>query len=246
VDTTATFDEPVHSWCDIPGWFQWRRHQEEAAAHFPDGSCFVEVGCYLGRSICSLGEVVRSTHAKTRIIGVDTGRGSGSEGRGDSDAHAPAVAHGGGTFAGLLHRNIIGCGLVDTIQLLISDSVGAAGLFADDSLAWVHIDARHDYVSVAADIKAWAPKGRPEGWLSGDDYHAEWWPGVVSAVSDTLPDAGPWWSTQWRVDQIVIATSVTRVTARLADVFCPPLREFTSGRDRFRSEARTAVYPALL
>jgi Methyltransferase domain len=179
-------------------WFQWRRHQEEAAAHFPDGSCFVEVGCYLGRSICSLGEVVRSTHAKTRIIGVDTGRGSGSEGRGDSDAHAPAVAHGGGTFAGLLHRNIIGCGLVDTIQLVISDSVGAAGLFADNSLAWVHIDARHDYVSVAADIKAWAPKVRPEGWLSGDDYHAEWWPGVVSAVSDTLPDAGPWWSTQWR------------------------------------------------
>jgi hypothetical protein len=198
VDTTAKFDKPVHSWRDIPGWFQWRRHQEEAAAHFPDGSCFVEVGCYLGRSICSLGEVVREAGLDIRIIGVDTARGSGPEGSRDTDAHGPAVAHGGGTFAGLLHRNIIGCDLADTIQLVISDSVGAAGLFADGSLSWVHIDARHDYASVAADIKAWAPKVAPGGWLSGDDYHAEWWPGVVSAVSDILPDAGPWWSTQWR------------------------------------------------
>ena len=196
--TASKFDKPVHTWRDIPGWFQWRRHQEEAVAHFPDGSWFVEVGCYLGRSICSLGEVVRSTHAKTTIIGVDTGRGSGPEGQRDTDAHEAAVAHGGGTLAGLLHRNIIDCGLADRIQLVISDSVAAAALFADDSLAWVHIDARHDYTSVVADLNAWAPKVAPGGWLSGDDYHAEWWPGVVRAVGDTLPDARPWWSTQWR------------------------------------------------
>jgi Methyltransferase domain len=198
VDTAAKFDKPVHTWRDIPGWFQWRRHQEEAAAHFPDGSWFVEVGCYLGRSICSLAEVVGKAGLDIRIIGVDTAQGSGPEGRGDTDAHGPAVAHGGGTFAGMLHRNIIDCGLADTIQLVISDSVAAASLFGDDSLAWVHIDARHDYDSVVADIRAWAPKVAPGGWLSGDDYHAEWWPGVVGAVSDTLPDAGPWWSTQWR------------------------------------------------
>jgi hypothetical protein len=196
--TASKFDKPVHSWRDIPGWFQWRRHQEEAVAHFPDGSWFVEVGCYLGRSICSLGEVVRDAGRDIRIIGVDTGRGSGPEGQRKIDAHSGAVAHGGGTFAGTLHRNIIGCGLADTIQLLISDSVGAAALFGDESLSWVHIDARHDYDSVAADIRAWAPKVAPGGWLSGDDYQAEWWPGVVDAVGDLLPDAGPWWSTQWR------------------------------------------------
>ena len=167
-------------------------------AHFPDGSLFVEVGCYLGRSICSLGEVVREAGLDIRIIGVDTARGSGPEGRLSIDAHGPAVAHGGGTFAGLLHRNIIACGLADIIALLMSDSVGAAGLFADESLTWVHIDASHDYASVAADIEAWTPKVAPGGWLSGDDYHPEWWPGVVGAVRDRLPDAGPWWSTQWR------------------------------------------------
>jgi hypothetical protein len=195
---SAKFDTAVHTWRDIPGWFQWRRHQEEAAAHFPDGSCFVEVGCYLGRSICSLGEVVGEAGLSVRIVGVDTARGSGPEGRENTDAHGSAVAFGGGTFAGLLHRNIIDCGLADVIQLVISDSVAAAGLFADGSLTWVHIDARHDYDSVVADIGAWAPKIQRGGWLSGDDYHDEWWPGVVAAVNDTLPDARPWESDQWR------------------------------------------------
>jgi hypothetical protein len=195
---TSKFDDPVRSWRDIPGWFQWRRQQEEAVAHFPDGSWFGEVGCYLGRSICSLGEAVRDAGLSARIVGVDTARGSGSKGRADIDAHGPAVEHGGGTFAGLLHRNIIGCGLDDRIQLVISDSVAAAALFADESFAWVHIDARHDYDSVVADINAWAPKVKPGGWLSGDDYQADWWPGVVRAVSDLLPDAESWGSMQWR------------------------------------------------
>ena len=191
-------DAPVHSWRDIPGWFQWRDLQEEAASVFGDGSRFVEVGCYLGRSICSLGEVVREAGLDIRIVGVDTARGSGPEGQTNTDAHGGAVDRGGGTFAGLLHRNIIDCGLADTVQLVISDSVAAADFFADGSLAWVHIDARHDYESVVGDIKAWEPKVTPGGWLSGDDYQPEWWPGVVAAVGDTLPDAEAWGSMQWR------------------------------------------------
>jgi hypothetical protein len=198
VASTNKFDKPVRTWRDIPGWFHWRDHQEEGVTHFPDGSLFVEVGCYLGRSICSLGEVVREAGLGIRIVGVDTARGSGPEGRGGNDAHRAAVDHGGGTFAGLLHRNIIDCGLADTVQLLITDSVTAADFFADGSLAWVHIDARHEYESVVADIQAWAPKVMPGGWLSGDDYHPDWWPGVVRAVSETLPDARSWESMQWR------------------------------------------------
>ena len=194
----SDFERPVRRWQDIPGWFQWRDAQEEAVAHFGDGSRFVEVGCYLGKSLCSLAEVVRDCGSDIALIGVDTGQGSGSEGRGDVNAHGPAVEFGGGTFAGLLHRNVISCGAADLVQLLISDSVAAAKLFPDRSLAWVHIDARHDYDSVSADIAAWAPKVRVGGWLSGDDFNADWWPGVVGAVRDCLPGAAAWWSTQWR------------------------------------------------
>jgi hypothetical protein len=196
--SASDFERPVRSWRDIPGWFRWRGAQEEAVAHFGDGDRFVEVGCYLGKSLCSLAEVVRDSGLDIAVTGVDTGRGSGPEGRGNTNAHGPAVEFGGGTFTGLLHRNVIACGAADLVQLLISDSVAGAALFADESLAWVHIDARHDYPSVLADITAWEPKLRPGGWLSGDDYDEYQWPGVVAAVRDALPGAEVWWSSQWR------------------------------------------------
>ena len=194
----ADFDRLVQSWQDIPGWFNWRDGQEEAAAHFGDGDRFVEVGCYLGRSICSLADVVAGCGLEVDIVGVDTALGSGPEGKRNTNAHGHAVQHGGGTMAGLLHRNVLACGFADRVQLIISDSVRASRLFPDDSVAWVHLDARHDYLSVCEDIDAWRPKVRRGGWLTGDDYDQWQWPGVVRAVSERLEDAEPWCTSQWR------------------------------------------------
>ena len=194
---TSKFDERVRTWRDIPGWFQWRRHQEEAAAQFPDAQWFVEVGCYLGRSICSLGEVVREAGLDTRIVGVDTARGSGPEGRGENDAHGEAVDYGGGTFAGLLHRNVVDCGLAETIQLVISDSVAAADLFADGSVVvgahrraprlrerrcgYQRVGTQGDTRGLVVRRRSSAPTGGP-GWCG---------------VSDACPMPA-WGSMQWR------------------------------------------------
>jgi hypothetical protein len=185
-------------WHDVDGWFTWRSAQEEAVSSFPEGSRFVEVGTYLGRSLCSLGEVIERSGKNIAVIGIDTCRGSGPEGLIGKDYHADAVNDGGGTFAGLLHKNVLDCGFGDKITLIISDSLGAARLFSDASLEWVHLDARHDYVSVTADIEAWLPKVKAGGWLSGDDYDEQKWPEVVKAVSDLLPGAKLWSAQQWR------------------------------------------------
>jgi hypothetical protein len=187
----------VH-WSDIHGWFRWRSGQEEAVRHFADGSRFVEVGTYLGRSLCSLGEVVRDSGKQISVIGVDTCRGSGAEGPQQKDFHGGAAAAGGGTFAGTLHRNIIECGFADTVTLIVSDSITAASLFPDRSIDWVHLDASHDGVSLTRDITAWLPKVRAGGWLSGDDYNSEKWPEVVAAARASLPAAQKWSSKQWK------------------------------------------------
>ena len=185
-------------WHEIEGWFQWRSAQEEAARHFPNDSFFVEVGTYLGRSLCSLVEVAER-HGKTfNLIGIDTCRGSGPEGARNQNYHEAAVTRGNGTFAGALHKNILDCGYADAIALIIADSVNASRLFSDASLDWVHLDARHDYVSVKTDIKSWLPKVKSGGWISGDDYDNVKWPEVVRAVSDLLPGARPWSIQQWR------------------------------------------------
>lgn len=186
-------------WRSIEGWFGWREGQEEAVRAFAAGARFVEVGTYLGRSLCSLGEVVQQSGRRYVVIGVDTCRGSGPEGPKRKDYHGTAVEAGGGTFAGTLHRNVLACGLSDIVSLLVTDSVNAAALFPDASLDWVHLDARHDFASVKADIAAWLPKVRRGGWLSGDDYDPVKWPEVVAAVTETLPGAQPWCSGQWRL-----------------------------------------------
>jgi hypothetical protein len=188
----------VH-WNDIPGWFHWRSAQEEAVRRFPDGSRFVEVGTYLGRSICSLAEVAEANGRQCTIVGIDTCRGSGPEGPRLKDYHAAAVEEGEGTFAGALHRNVLACGYGDRISLIVAPSVTAASFFADRSIDWVHLDARHDFAGVCADIAGWLPKVRSGGWLSGDDHDEMKWPGVVEAVRVSLPGAGPWSDMQWRV-----------------------------------------------
>jgi hypothetical protein len=186
------------NWRDIAGWFQWRSAQQEAVRWFPEGSCFIEVGTYLGRSLCSLGEVVERSGKTFTMIGIDTCRGSGPEGRNEKDYHGAVVAQGGGTFAGALHKNVLDCGYGDAIQLIIADSLAASRLFGDASVDWVHLDARHDYGSVKADIQAWLPKVKRGGWLSGDDYDKLKWPEVVTAVNDLLPAAREWSTQQWR------------------------------------------------
>ena len=185
-------------WHEIEGWFQWRSAQEEAVGWFPEGSRFVEVGTYLGRSLCSLGEVVEQSGKTFTVIGIDTCRGSGPEGRRQKDYHGPAVERNSGTFAGELHRNVLACGYGDMISIIIADSVAASRLFGDASIDWVHLDARHDYASVKADIHAWLPKIKPGGWLSGDDYDEIKWPEVVKAVGEVLPGATEWSTQQWR------------------------------------------------
>ena len=189
---------PRH-WSEIQGWFQWRTGQEEAVRHFAEGSRFVEVGNFLGRSLCSLGELVQQSGKRLGVIGVDTCRGSGVEGPKAKDYHGAAVAQGGGTFAGTLHRNIITCGLAETVSLIVADSVSAAAYFADRSIAWVHLDARHDRDHLIADIAAWMPKIQRGGWLSGDDYDPAKWPAVVATIDATLPAARPWSVKQWRL-----------------------------------------------
>jgi Methyltransferase domain len=208
-------EERVH-WSEIDGWFLWRAGQEEAVAHFPEGATFVEVGTYLGRSICSLADVVASSGRRITIVGVDTCRGSGPEGPKQKDYHGAAVAEGGGTLAGTLHRNILACGYGNAIAMIIADSAAASRLCADATLDWVHLDARHDHDGVTADIVAWLPKVKPGGWLTGDDYDTEKWPEVVAAVKAALPGAAPWLSGQWR--WLVPAAATELSAPRLRDL----------------------------
>ena len=77
-------------------------------------------------------------------------------------------------------------------------SVEAAKTFKDKSIDIIYIDAGHDYKNVKADIKAWLPKIRKGGILSGHDFSHRYSEDVVKAVIEELgiihfsPDK-VWW-----------------------------------------------------
>lgn len=180
------------TWEDIPGWFDWPQLYDEVVERY-SGGVLVEVGNYLGRSLCYLGHKVKESGKPFHVVGVDWGVGSGVEDDGNNH-HAAAVSEGGGTLTGQLHRNVLACGLKDVITLVVGDGTRVAGLFADASLTMVFIDANHSYEAVSNDIRTWLPKVRVGGFLAGDDVGApeeapeqKVWPGVVRAVNELLP-----------------------------------------------------------
>ena len=57
----------------------------------------------------------------------------------------------------------------ENIEPLQDFSINVAEDFEDGELELVYIDGRHDYPSVLADIKAWLPKVKKGGWITGHD-----------------------------------------------------------------------------
>jgi hypothetical protein len=163
--TIERLTQPATSWEGIEGWFNFKCFYDWVVESAPQKATFVEVGCFLGKSLCYLGSAIRKSNKDISLIGVDTCTGSPT-----TEIALGLASHLGGTFAGLLHRNVLGCGLSNTVRLVVADSVSAAALFAPASLDFVFIDGDHSRAAVLADIAAWLPKVKVGGLLAGHDY----------------------------------------------------------------------------
>lgn len=70
------------------------------------------------------------------------------------------------------------------VKLLAMPSVDAARSFDDASLDLIFIDGAHDYLSVSADLEAWARKLKKGGRLCGHDWDQ---PAVLRALKERFP-----------------------------------------------------------
>lgn len=187
--------EAQFTWQNIYGWFDFADLYEEAVAKAPSGGVLVEVGTWLGRSLCYLGQLARRADKGLSVVGVDNCTGSRGE-----PGLVRQVENRGGTLAGELHQNIIKCGLQDVVSVLIADSVTAAKLFQRNTLSFCFIDGDHEVESVCRDLYAWSPKVGHGCILAGHDYEK---PSVRAAVHQVLvhPKPRPCSRNSWRWDK---------------------------------------------
>lgn len=161
--------------------FDYAALYDRAVETAPEGSVFVEVGCWLGRSAAYLASKIRESGKRIDLYCVD--HGFGSPGGKDYPLHEPVLLANGGNVAGRLAANLRDCGLDDVATVIAARSVRASRLFGDRTLQFVFVDAAHDKESVTNDLAAWWPKVTTGGTIAGHDYD-DHWPPVVEAVNE--------------------------------------------------------------
>lgn len=156
-----------HFWQNIDGWIGENDTYKRAVRDAQDGDHFLELGVYKGKSTAYMAVEIVNSGKQIHFTAVDHFKGSQEHGDLSATLYNEAM------------RNLEP--VKDTVEVLKMSSPEAASLFDDDYLAFVFIDASHDYDSVLADMYAWWPKVRAGGTFAGDDYQPSW-PGVIQAV----------------------------------------------------------------
>jgi hypothetical protein len=60
----------ANDWTEMPGWFDWPEFYRRAVREAGGGDVFVEVGCWLGRSLLFLAQEIRGSGKKISLWGV--------------------------------------------------------------------------------------------------------------------------------------------------------------------------------
>lgn len=164
----------VKSWRDIDGWFDFEEVYRRLVSEIPEGGRFVEVGCWMGKSIAAFAQFSKEAGKKIEMHVVDTFQGK------PANAHQEAVlAVHGGNVRKMFDANMAALGIQGDIYIYPRDSANAEG-FAPESCDAVFIDADHSEEAVYADVMAWAPKVKRGGILCGHDIDEN---GVFAAVT---------------------------------------------------------------
>ena len=162
-----------HFYKNIHGWSRFIPFYRDAVKEAQDGSVFVEVGAWKGKSAAFMCVEIINSQKFIKFFVVDTWLGS------DEPAHHidPDVQQ--GTLYQCFLENMRK--VAGAFEPLRMKSTEAAEKFEDESVDFLLLDAAHDYDNVKADLEAWWPKIKPGGVMAGDDYR---WSGVNKAVTE--------------------------------------------------------------
>lgn len=157
-------------------WFTYPNLYKHVVDKFANGSHFVEIGSWKGRSACYLGVEIVNSGKNIKFDCVDLWTVTEKELIESSlDLSLSKDDNLYKTFLNSIQP------LKDIINPIRSSSVNASSLYEDNSLDFVFIDAGHDYKSVKEDIEHWFKKVKIGGIIAGHDCYL---PDVQKAVTE--------------------------------------------------------------
>jgi hypothetical protein len=157
-------DNRITSWKDIHGWFDYEDFYRELVEVIPDLGTFVEVGCWLGKSIAAFDAFAKEKGKTINLDVVDL-----FEGNVDCQEQQNILEAHGGNVRSAFIENMRSLGL-NGVMVHAEDSITASNCYKAGECDAVFIDASHKYEAVKEDIKAWYPKVKSGGLLCGHDF----------------------------------------------------------------------------
>lgn len=152
-----------------------------------DGALFVEVGSFLGQSTAAMGKFIKDSGKDIYFHAIDLFKIS-------EFSDSPHSEHAPEDFFDVFWGNMISADVDSFVEPIIATSLEAAAQFEDRSISFLMIDASHRFKDVQDDIKAWWPKIKLGGIISGDDYD---WEEVKAAVDNIFPNVSTFDNTTW-------------------------------------------------
>lgn len=153
-----------------------------------DGSIFVEIGSFHGKSAAFMGCEIINSGKNIQLYCVDPWEFEWLDLRESHPLakfmdHRLTGEHAFNTFKRSIKP------YTANVSYVKAKSVNASKLFKNKSIDFVFIDGDHSYLGCYLDIACWYKKVKNGGYLAGHDFEDETMPGVTQAVEDLLPRA---------------------------------------------------------
>jgi predicted O-methyltransferase YrrM len=138
---------------EIDGWCGQEITQlyDKAIKEANDGSVFVEIGCYKGKSTCYMIDAIKNSGKKINFFVIDNFSTLGN-------------------VKQEFEENL-GEERLKSITFINEDSVEASKHFSNSSVDFIFIDTDHNKNQLVREINSWNDKVKNNGLISGHDYH---------------------------------------------------------------------------
>jgi hypothetical protein len=171
MESTAIDDVPLSEvltkYQDTENWFNYESYYKQVALE-PGFFVFVELGSWKGHSVAFLANELKKLDRRAVIFAVDLWDKlpKTSDFWEKYPEQMPIIYD-------IYSHNLSRMGVRDMVNDIRRPTAEAAAFFDDGTVDFIFVDAAHDEASVSKDIRAWWPKLRMGGVMSGHDFCCE-------------------------------------------------------------------------